>query len=151
VLDKINEWARKQEQPGPPNPKRIKRSKKHPEGGWKDQPGKAMRLRVYPTANQKAILMQMMGTVRWVYNEALCAVRREGLSAFDLKALRARLINNEAIDRMEQERIEKAKSKTESLHDDNNRTKSGEPSVASPSSSSRPSGRGAEVGCLGGP
>ncbi|KAJ8099848.1 putative transposase DNA-binding domain-containing protein [Lipomyces tetrasporus] len=56
---------------------------------------KARKIRLYPTAEQKKILLNWMGAARWTYNECLRAIEDEGVPR-SKKALRARAINNEA-------------------------------------------------------
>ncbi|KAK9325599.1 hypothetical protein V1517DRAFT_235867, partial [Lipomyces orientalis] len=57
---------------------------------------KARKIRLYPTAEQKKILLNWMGAARWTYNECLRAIEDEGVPR-SKKALRARAINREAI------------------------------------------------------
>ncbi|KAK9493207.1 hypothetical protein V1508DRAFT_354051, partial [Lipomyces doorenjongii] len=52
--------------------------------------------RLYPTAEEKEILVKWIGAARWTYNECLRAIMDEGV-AKSKKALRARTINKEAL------------------------------------------------------
>lgn len=77
--------------------KSAKVSKKaNPSTPPKEPAGKAMRIRLYPTAKQRETLRKWFGAARWTYNECLQAVENEGV-AKEKKALRARAVNDEAI------------------------------------------------------
>ncbi|KAK9245499.1 putative transposase DNA-binding domain-containing protein [Lipomyces tetrasporus] len=67
------------------------------EEGDQDQPAlKARRYRLYPTAEEKEILVRWIGAARWTFNECLRAIKDEGVPK-SKKALRARAINDEAL------------------------------------------------------
>ncbi|ODQ75789.1 hypothetical protein LIPSTDRAFT_1213, partial [Lipomyces starkeyi NRRL Y-11557] len=55
------------------------------------------RYRLYPTAEEKKILVEWIGAARWTYNVCLRAIMDEGVPR-SKKALRARAINEEAIE-----------------------------------------------------
>ncbi|KAJ8100094.1 putative transposase DNA-binding domain-containing protein [Lipomyces tetrasporus] len=63
----------------------------------KEPAAKAKRHRLYPTAEEKKILVKWIGAARWTYNECLRAIMDEGVPK-SKKALRARAINKEAIE-----------------------------------------------------
>jgi putative transposase len=95
VLQTIEGSAKKL--PPPPLPKRSKKKKEgNPSTPEKPPPGKAKRIRVYPTKEEKDKLQKWIGTARWTYNECLKAIQSEGV-ARNKKALRARALNEETI------------------------------------------------------
>ncbi|KAK9375264.1 putative transposase DNA-binding domain-containing protein [Lipomyces chichibuensis] len=63
----------------------------------KEPAAKAKRYRLYPTAEEKRILVEWIGAARWTYNECLRAIMDEGVPR-SKKALRARAINKEALE-----------------------------------------------------
>ncbi|KAK9314229.1 putative transposase DNA-binding domain-containing protein [Lipomyces starkeyi] len=77
----------------------AERSAKGPKfsGSVKEPAAKAKRYRLYPTAEEKKILVEWIGAARWTYNECLRAIMDEGVPK-SKKALRARAINKEAIE-----------------------------------------------------
>ncbi|KAK9330372.1 hypothetical protein V1520DRAFT_369574 [Lipomyces starkeyi] len=58
---------------------------------------KLSQYRLYPTAEEKKILVKWIGAARWTYNECLRAIMDEGVPK-SKKASRARAINKEAIE-----------------------------------------------------
>jgi transposase len=66
----------------------------------KEPAGKAKKIRLYPSKEEEKTLNRWMGTARWTYNECLKAVRDEKVPR-NMKALRERAINKEAIERMD--------------------------------------------------
>ncbi|KAK9372445.1 uncharacterized protein V1513DRAFT_460578 [Lipomyces chichibuensis] len=63
----------------------------------KEPTAKAKRYRLYPTAEDKKILVKWIGAARWTYNECLRAIMNEGVPR-SKKALRARAINKEVLE-----------------------------------------------------
>jgi hypothetical protein len=59
----------------------------------KEPASKAKRYRLYPTAEEKKILLKWIGAACWKYNECLRAIMDEGVPK-SKKALRARAINS---------------------------------------------------------
>lgn len=55
-----------------PTPKRFKSNSQH-----KAPPERATRIRLYPTAKQRAILNEWFGTARWTYNQCIDAVENK--------------------------------------------------------------------------
>lgn len=84
-----------------PTAKKPKKKKKgaNPSTPEKPPPGKAKRIRVYPTKEESEMLQRWIGTARWTYNECLRAVQNENVPR-NKKALRARALNEEAIVKM---------------------------------------------------
>ncbi|KAK9322454.1 hypothetical protein V1517DRAFT_136264 [Lipomyces orientalis] len=67
------------------------------EEGDQDQPVlRARRYRLYPTTEEKEILVRWIGAARWTFNECLRAIKDEGIPK-SKKALRARAINDDAV------------------------------------------------------
>ena len=98
VLQKTAEDAKQQQQQQ--KPKRSKKKKEaNPSTVEKPLPGKARRIRIYPNKEEQKKLHKWIGTARWTYNECLKAVQSEGVPKVK-KALRARAINEDAIDAM---------------------------------------------------
>eukprot|EP01085_Mycamoeba_gemmipara_P003949 Mycagemm_TRINITY_DN10268_c0_g1::TRINITY_DN10268_c0_g1_i2::g.3949::m.3949 type:complete len:630 gc:universal TRINITY_DN10268_c0_g1_i2:1945-56(-) len=91
--------VRKQPVAAPP-PKRSKKKKEaNPSTPEKAPPGKAKRIRLYPSVQDREKLQRWIGTARWTYNECLKAIQSEGV-ARNKKALRGRALNEEVIDSM---------------------------------------------------
>jgi len=89
------EESAKKKPPSPP--KRLKKKKEaNPSTPEKPPPGKAKRIRVYPTTEERAKLQRWLDTARWTYNESLRAIEKENVPR-NKKALRARVLNEEAI------------------------------------------------------
>lgn len=81
----------------PQPPKRCKKKKEaNPSTPEKPPPGKAKRIRIYPTAEEQDKLRRWIGTARWTYNECIKAVQSENVPR-KKKDLRARVLNVEAI------------------------------------------------------
>ncbi|KAK9365347.1 recf/recn/smc domain-containing protein [Lipomyces kononenkoae] len=71
------------------------------EEGDQDQPAlKARRYRLHPTAEPQQMLVRWIGAARWTFNECLRAIKDEGVSK-SKKALRARAINDDAIESLQ--------------------------------------------------
>lgn len=70
-------------------PKRFKSSKKEV---TKPPAGKVLRIRLFPTQEERMRLRQWIGTARWTYNQCLIAVEKEGVKR-NKKDLRARCLN----------------------------------------------------------
>ena len=68
--------------------------KKKKKKSEKPSAGKSRRIRVYPNARQKAILLRWFGTARWTYNKCLAWIKR-GEIKISKKELRSKVINNE--------------------------------------------------------
>lgn len=95
--------ARQKQQQQQPTTTPLKRPKgkkqANPSTPEKPPPGKAKRIRIYPTTSEKEKLRKWIGTARWTYNECLKAIQNEGVP-MQKKALRARALNDAAIDLM---------------------------------------------------
>ncbi|KAK9495165.1 hypothetical protein V1508DRAFT_411099 [Lipomyces doorenjongii] len=66
---------------------------------------KSKKLRLYPTAQERDILVKWIGTAFWTYNECLRAMKVEKVPK-SKKLLRARAINNEAIETLKKPWLE---------------------------------------------
>ncbi|KAK9337071.1 putative transposase DNA-binding domain-containing protein [Lipomyces starkeyi] len=73
--------------------------------GDQDQPAlNARRYRLHPTTEEKEILVRWIGAARWTFNECLRAIKDEGVRK-SKKALRARAINDDAIESLKMTRL----------------------------------------------
>ncbi|KAK9488085.1 hypothetical protein V1527DRAFT_458161 [Lipomyces starkeyi] len=77
----------------------VERSAKRPKLSHSatEPASKAKRYRLYPTAEEKKILVKWIGAARWTYNECLRAIMDEGVPT-SKKALRASAINKETVE-----------------------------------------------------
>ncbi|KAJ8104093.1 putative transposase DNA-binding domain-containing protein [Lipomyces tetrasporus] len=80
--------------------KRLKAEEKLPKNDKKGPAQKAKKIRLYPTAGQKDILVKWIGAAPWTYNECLRAITDEGVPKLK-KALRARAINRDAVEMLQ--------------------------------------------------
>lgn len=76
----------------PPPKKKAKTSKKYPNG--KPSAAKARKIRVYPSAEQRRVLLKWFGTARWTYNKCLEAIKSDRCKR-NKKELRALIVNND--------------------------------------------------------
>jgi len=82
--------TKKKKDPPPEKKTRTKKTKA-PE----EMAGKARKIRVYPTKDQKNKLLGWIGAARWTYNRCVQATRNEGI-ARNKKSLRAVALNSDA-------------------------------------------------------
>ena len=69
--------------------------------------GKSKRLRIYPNAEQRNTLLAWMGVVRWTYNQAVDAIRKNPELKTNAKKLRALFVTNAAVRRMRAQQPDK--------------------------------------------
>lgn len=82
--------TKKKKDPPPEKKTRTKKTKAPEEIA-----GKARKIRVYPTKDQKNKLLGWIGAARWTYNRCVQATRNEGI-ARNKKSLRAVALNSDA-------------------------------------------------------
>jgi transposase len=78
------------ENPPPTKKRKVKKKKKSD----KPSTGKVIKIRVYPSADQKKKLKQWFGTARWIYNQCLSLVQTD-LSKRWKKELRKAIVNSD--------------------------------------------------------
>ncbi len=74
------------------NPKKAKLSK----GGVAVPVGRTTKIRLYPTAKQRAVLQEWFGAARWTYNQCVDAIGNKKVVKRDKKLLRAYCVSQEA-------------------------------------------------------